>query len=46
MKLNSKYVYVFSALFVLAILISSASAAEKLVTNDFENDNFEIDVPS
>ena len=46
MKLNSKYVYVFSALFVLAILISSASAAEKLVTNDFGNDDFAIDVPS
>ena len=46
MKINSKYVYIFSALFVLAILISSASAAEKLVSNDFDNESFAMDVPS
>lgn len=46
MKINSKFVYVFSALFVLAIVISSASAAEKLVSSDFGNESFAIDVPS
>ncbi len=46
MKINSKYVYIFSALFVLAILISSASAAEKMVSGDFGNESFAIDVPS
>lgn len=46
MKFNSKYAYIFSALFVLAILIASASAAGNLVSNDFGNLGFAIDIPS
>ena len=46
MKINSKILGILSALFLIGIVISSASAAEKLVTNDFGNDDFAIDVPS
>lgn len=46
MKINSKYLYVFSAFLVLAILVSSASAAEDLASNDFDNESFSMDVPS
>lgn len=44
MKIN-KYAYIFSALFVLAIVISSVGAAD-LVKGDFGNEGFQIDIPS
>lgn len=46
MKINSRYAYIFSALFVLAIVISSAGAVDDLVSNQFDNESFVIDVPS
>lgn len=45
MKINSKILYVLSALAMLAIVISSASAADELVSNEFDNESFVIDVP-
>lgn len=45
MKISSKYAYLLSAFIVLALVISSASAAD-LVKGDFGNEGFEIDVPS
>lgn len=45
MKFNSKYAYILSALFVLAIVISSVGAAD-LVKGDFGNEGFQIDIPS
>ena len=46
MKINSKILYIFSALFVLAIVISSAGAVDDLISNQFDNESFVIDVPS
>lgn len=46
MKINSKYAYLFSALLVLAIVISSASAVDDLISNEFDNESFVIDVPT
>ncbi len=45
MKFNSKYAYVLSAFFVLAIVISSVGAAD-LVKGDFGNEGFQMDIPS
>ncbi|WP_407461944.1 hypothetical protein [Methanobrevibacter sp.] len=45
MKFNSKYAYILSAFFVLAIVISSVGAAD-LVKGDFGNEGFQIDIPS
>lgn len=46
MRINSRYVYVFSLVLALAILVSSAAAAENLISYDFGNEGFSIDVPS
>lgn len=45
MKFNSKYIGILSLFLVLAIIISSASAAG-LAKSDLGNDNFAIDLPS
>ena len=46
MRINSRCVYVFSLVLALAILVSSAAAAENLISHDFGNEGFSIDVPS
>lgn len=46
MRINSRYVYVFSIVLALAILVSSAAAAENMISYDFGNEGFSIDVPS
>ena len=46
MKINSRYLYIFSALCIFAIVISSAGAADDLISDQFENESFVMDVPS
>lgn len=46
MKINSRYAIVLSAFLILAIAVSSVSAVEELVSNDFNNESFAIDIPS
>lgn len=45
MKINSKVLCVLAVLAVIAVVISAANAAD-LVKNDFNNENFAIDIPS
>ena len=46
MKINSRILGILSALFLVGILISSASAADDLVSDQFDSESFAIDVPS
>lgn len=46
MKINSKYLFIVSALLAFAIVISSVGAVDDLVSNEFENESFVIDIPS
>ena len=46
LKINSKILGILSALFVLAIVVSSAGAAEDLAAGGIGSDNFALDVPS
>ena len=46
LKINSKILGILSALFVLAIVVSSAGAAADLEAGGINSDNFALDVPS
>lgn len=47
MKLNSRFAYLLSALLLLAIVVSSASAVGNgLINGDFTGDDFKLSVPS
>ena len=46
MKINSKILGILSALFLIGIVISSASAAGDLVSDQFDDESFSIAVPS
>ena len=46
LKVNSKILGILSALFVLAIIVSSAGAAADLAAGGIDSDNFALDVPS
>ena len=46
LKINSKILGILSALFVLAIVVSSAGAATDLEAGGINSDNFALDVPS
>ena len=46
MKIDSKFIGVFSALLLIAFIVSSVGAADNLVSDGIKSDSFSIDVPS
>lgn len=46
MKINSRFVCILSALFVLAIMVTSVGAADNMTSDYLGSDDFKINVPS